>query len=189
MRGLFRRKYTRTQQEEVLKFAHRFYSACSPYREASAKFLPCTSQLRKVCLDAKLQDTEPEGVNALIEETRVACEEYAQFLARTHDKYANLKAPAKWYPKKLRKAYQSWGVCLSGEITYLQWVVGALQPPKPLARELGHDKLNIFVQGLNLVAFYENKLRDEPLYGVASAELLLGTDLSPEELQNIIEGS
>lgn len=187
--SLFKRKLTREQQEEVLKFAHHFYSICSPCRRVFTKFQSRTSQLYHICREALQQDIEPEGVSTLVEETRAACEEYAQFLASAHDKYTNLKPPAKWYPKELRKAYESWGVCLSGEKGYLQGAITALQPPKPLAHEprIGNDKLNIFVGGLNYLAFFEVRLQQLPLYDVRSTELLLGIDLSFEDVKRITE--
>jgi hypothetical protein len=189
--GLFKAKLIRSQQEEVLKFAGRFYSICSPCLKAFTEFQSGTSQLYHICIEALQQDTEPEGVSTLIEATRAACEQYAQFLASTHNKYTTLKPPAKWYPKKIRKAYDSWGVCLSGEMKFLQGVIGALQPPKPLAHEprIGNDKLNMFVGGLNYLSFFEIRLRQLPLYDFRSTELLLGIDLSFEEEKRIMEES
>ncbi|GEM_PF-4928378 len=106
-------------------------------------------------------------------------------------KYTNLKTPAKWYPKELRKAYDSWRVCLSAEMRYLQWAIKALEPPKPLAHEprIGNDKLNIFCAGLNYLSFFEMRLRELPLYDFRSAELLLGIDLGFEEEKRIMKES
>jgi hypothetical protein len=123
-----------------------------------------------------------------VEEAQVACKQYTQFLTRTHDKYLNLKPPAKWYPKKLRKVYDSWGLYLLGEVKYLEGVTEALQPPKPLAHEpeIGNDKLNVFVSDFNILSHFETRLRELPQYDLRSTELLLGIDLSYEDEKRII---
>jgi hypothetical protein len=140
---LFKRKLTTDQQKEILKFANNFYSICSPCREAYDELHSCTAELYYICKEALQQDIEPEGVDTLIENAQEACEKYAMFLANTYDRYLNVSSPAKWYPKKLRKAYDSWGVCLHGQIAYLNAAKNALQPPKPLAHEprISNDKL------------------------------------------------
>lgn len=186
--SLFKKKLTLGQQEEVLKFAHNFYAICSPCREAFTEFQSQTSELYHICTESLERDIEPEGVNTLVEKARVACKKYAQFLASTHDKYLNLKPPAKWYPKELRKVYDSWGVCLSGEMQCLQEAIKALQLPKPLAHEprIGNDKLNLFIGGLNYLSFFEIRLRELPLYDLRSTELLLGIDLSFEDEKRIM---
>ncbi len=188
---LFRARLTPSQQEEVLKFAHRFYSICSPCRKAFTEFQSGTSQLYHICRESLQYDTEPEGVSTLVETARTACEQYARFLVSTQIKYANLRPPAKWYPKELRKAYDSWRVCLSGEMGYLQGAIKALEPPKPLAHEprIGNDKLNMFCGGLNYLSFFEMRLRELPLYDFRQTELLLGIDLSFEEEKRIMEES
>jgi hypothetical protein len=184
---LFKKKLTREQQEEILKFAHNFYHICAPCRKAFDELHSHTSQLYKICKAALQRDVEPEGVDTLIEEARVACEQYTQFLTSTHDKYRSINPPAKWYPKELREVYDSWGVGLEGELGYLEGVTKALQPPKPLSHDpqIGSN-LNLFVQSLNYVAYFETTLRKLRQYDMRSTELLLGIDLSYEEQEGII---
>lgn len=187
--GLFKKKLTPEQQEEVLKFAYRFHSVCSPCREAFAEFQSRTSTLYHICREALDRETEPEGVSTLVGAAQVACENYMQFLARSHEKYLNLKPSPKWYPKELRKVYDSWGVCLSGEVGYLQLPIQALQLPNPLAHEprTRNDKLNLFVSGLDYLSFFEMRLRELPMYDLRSTELLLGIDLSFDDEKRIME--
>lgn len=188
MISLFKKKLTPDQQEEILKFAHNFFHICHPCRAAFDEFQSHTGQLYRTSRESLQKDVEPEGVNSLIEEARVAVKQYTHFLTSTHDKYLSLKPPAKWYPKELRKVYDSWGVNLSGEVGYLAYVTKALQPPKPLAHEpqIGNSQLNVFVQGLNYLSFFETMLRRLRQYDVRSTELLLGIDLSHEDRERII---
>jgi hypothetical protein len=188
--SLFKRKLTPWQQEEVLKFAHDFYSICSPCQEAFTEFASHIGDLYHICKESLQRNAKLEGVDYMVIKAREASVKYAEFLVSTYDKYLNLKKPAKWYPKELRKVYDTWGVCLHGEIEYLRCaVIYGLQLPKPLEHqpEVGNDKLNLFVSGVNYVSFFETRLRQSPLYDVRSTELLLGIDLSFEDVKRITQ--
>lgn len=185
--SLFKRKLTREQQEEVLEFAHNFHMICSPCQGAFTEFQSRTSHLYQICRAALQQDVEPDGVSALVAEVLPACDQYARLLASVHERYASLRPPAKWYPKELRRTHDSWGVCLSGERKYLELVIEALQPPRPLAHEprIGNDKLGLFIGGLNYLSLFEMRLRELLPHDVRSTALLLGIDLSFEDVERI----
>lgn len=188
--SLFRKKLTSSQHKEILRFAHSFYSICSPCGEAFSKFQSQISPLYQICREALMRDIEPEGVSVLlVGEVQEACLQYAQFLTDVLRKYQNLGQPARWYPRGLRKACESRMVCLSGEMRYLEMAIKGIASPKPLAHEprIGNDKLNLFVAGLNYMSFFEIRLKELPIYDLRSTELLLGVDLSFEDEKRIME--
>jgi len=157
--GLFSKKLTSIQQAELREFANSLNAMRGLCIRAIDDFHLGTLDLYHICFRVRTQDRElqevedlevverptpsgvwetefrkpgvPTNVATLIEEARRAVESYTDFLIDAQAKVSALK-PADWYPKRYRKAFDSWTFYFSyllSEIC-LKFVADALQIPE-----------------------------------------------------------
>ena len=153
----FSKKLTPAQEAEVQGFMKEVNRICAPCQEYYDNFVAKTSGLYAICQPALRGGYKPESPTLAADaaSTREAVERYESFLTRTHAEFLTLQL-AKWYPRRIRKAYDDWTLFLKGSLGFIGMVKDGLQPPDPLIHqpETGNDKLNMFVSGLGLVMVY-----------------------------------
>ncbi len=180
--GLFSKKLTSAQEKELLEFENALSLVRWQCAEALWNMNKQVSKLYGICLRAlkEKRDLRPEehllvtrhntwtrqprdyrpsnptqlvDTSVLIGEARKAIESYRDLMARIGPEVLS-KTPPSWYPKKYRKAHESLSTYFLGVLPWAESVIKALKPPEPLKHEAkrGKGKLNVFVQGLNLIA-------------------------------------
>jgi hypothetical protein len=177
---LFGRKLTLEQKMELQGFATSLNALREQCKEAMDDLQVHTFDLYHICYRAHAENrslrpseylqtierlsgegvwqttSEKPGVltdvESLIAEATTAVGEYDNFLAVTQVKL-RLRAPSSWYPRRYRKAFDSWALYFDYMRKFFTWVVDALKPPVPLRYDPmhGRDQLNMFIQGLGFV--------------------------------------
>ena len=183
--SLFSKKPTPIQEVELQEFARTLYTVRQQCEQAFVDiFFSGTKDLYSLCRQALQEDRDlkpseylldpvrdswplhyvhrmPEEIvetGTLIEKAKETIRIYTDFLADMQTEAMSLK-PAKWYPKKYRKAYDLWDSYSTRILPFLETAAGALQPPEPLKHDPGHenDKLNLFAYALDSVAMFSHE--------------------------------
>ena len=180
--GLFSKKLTSAQEKELLEFQNALSVARWQCEEALWNTNKQISNLHGICLRALQEDRDlrseehllvtghitwtrqprdyqpsnpPQIVDTgvLIGEARKAIESYRDLMAHIGSEVMS-NTPSSWYPRKYRNAHDSFSTYFLGVLPWAESVIRALKPPEPLKHDAKHgeDKLNVFVQGLNLIA-------------------------------------
>ncbi|MCL5962734.1 MAG: hypothetical protein M1358_26055 [Chloroflexi bacterium] len=150
----FTAKLTRTQESEVKDFRDWAEAVCAPYEDRFRSFHEKTVGLYELC--RPLAQQTPCSTNLspeVVESAHRTVVEYRQFVSDLRDSFPRRK-PDRWYPKEIRKAYERWTLSFSGMSSALEMVDESLQKPQALTNEPGQQKINMFIQGLKLVAFF-----------------------------------
>lgn len=182
--GLFSKKLTPTQETELQEFATTLRAvreqceqswidtrshcnalvAIGSYAQEQDRGLQAVEHLVDIVVTGyrryryivqeKTVDTE-----GLIEEAQDAIQRYKGFLIEMQAKVSFFK-PANWYPKKHRKAHDSWDLYFDLRLKILEATTDALQPPEPLKRDPihGNNKLNAFISTLNEIARFSQEM-------------------------------
>ena len=187
--GLFSKKLTSAQEKELLEFQNALSVVRWQCEEALWNTNKQISGLYGICLRAlqEHRDLRSEehllvtrhitwtrlprdywpsnplqlvDTSVLIEEARKAMESYRDFMAHIGSE-ALPNTPPSWYPRKYRKAHDSLSAYFLGVLPWAESVIKALKPPEPLKHDAKHGKgkLNVFVQGLNLIARSHSSLQ------------------------------
>lgn len=187
--GLFSKKLTSAQEKELLEFQNVLGVARWQCEEAVWNMNKQISDLYGICLRAlqEKRDLRPEehllvtlhmtwtrqprdyrpgnppqlvDTSVLIGEARKSIESYRDLMAHIGSEVLS-NTPTSWYPRKYRKAHDSLSTYFLGALPWAESVINALKPPEPLKHDAKHgkDKLNVFVQGLNLIARSHHSLQ------------------------------
>ena len=190
--GPFSKKLTPSQEAELQEFARTlrevhqgweqalltmhsetkalYYICCQALEEnrelkAREYLLDVAGDSRHVHYEPRMQE-ETVDTSTLIEKAKGAIQMYAAFLADMQAKVLSLK-PANWYPKKYRKAYDSWDAYFKLMMSHLEAAAGALRPPEPLKHDPRRgSKLNIFARALNSIAMFSRESRIPTDFGL-----------------------
>ena len=187
--GLFSKKLTSAQEKELLEFQDALSVARWQCEEALWNMNKQISDLYGICLQALQEDRDlrseehllvtrhitwirqprnywpsnpPQLVDTgvLIGEARKAIESYRDLMAHIGSEVL-ANTPPSWYPRRYRKAHDSLSTYFLGVLPWAESAIKALKPPEPLKHDAKHekDKLNAFVQGLNLIARSHHSLQ------------------------------
>lgn len=146
--GLFRKKLTLAQQAELQEFTNTLQALREPCTKAMNDFMANTVYLGYICRSTLYQtgpipqlDTAP-----LVKTALVAADSYRNLLTSARADVSSLIV-ANWYPKKYRKAWDSWVFDLDYLLHCLGRVLEALEQPEPLKYDPEHgvNKLAEFV--------------------------------------------
>lgn len=191
--GLFSKRLSPEQEVELRRVAETLSELHEACKDAMDGFTIDTIDLYHICFRVRAQGRELQQIEylevierpkeegvwetqfrskpgvsfdvlALIEKARAATESYIDFLKGAQSQVASFKA-RKWYPKKYRKALESWELYFHWLRldTCLDWVTKALLPPRPLANEYQTPKLNMLVSGLEDVYRGHRDLLPKPM--------------------------
>ena len=180
--GLFSKKLTAAQEKELIEFQNALSIARWQCEETLWNMNKQISDLYGICLRALQEDRDlrkeeylvvtshktwtrqprnyqpsnpPQLVDTsfLIGEARTVIESYRDLVMRIGSEVLS-KTPPSWYPREYRKAHNSFSTYFLGVLPWAESVIKALKPPEPLKHDAKHgkDKLNVFIQGLNLIA-------------------------------------
>jgi hypothetical protein len=159
--GVFSEKLSKEQKDETREYAVKIIESCRPYLYTfSNKHSDCVD-LYQICKQALQKDQRPSGVDDLIKKAMNALKEMHKALSDAHAQMLTLRPPQGWYPKVLREAPETvFNTYFSGSQSFLEMAMRALEQPDPLIHDPvhGNDKLNMFVSGLNTVAFFSQGL-------------------------------
>jgi hypothetical protein len=89
----------------------------------------------------------------LITKNSIALKTFFGILKDLHAQTSSIN-PSKWYPKKHKKALNSWDLYFNSLMQSIDTALGVLQSPEPLKHDPqnGKDKLNLYVYALNSIA-------------------------------------
>jgi len=190
--GWFGKKPSPEQQTELREFADSLNAVHEACKRATDDFKLNTNALYHICFRARAEDRElqeleylevvdrltkegtwetsferpglPTEVAPLVNKAQRAVGTYRDFLANMQARLLSLRADD-WYPKKYRKALESWTCYVRYPLDFLHWAADALQPPEPLKHDPqhGNDKLNMFVSGITLACEGHRDLFPKPL--------------------------
>jgi len=191
--GLFGKKLSPEQKDELQHFVNTLNATREACKVSMDDFKVNTLDFYHICFRVRaqgreLQETEclnvierpnEDGVweaeclknlgmsfevSVLIDKARDAVEWYTDFLKEAQSEVASIKY-AVWYPKKFRKALDSWTFYFQWLLMdiCLGWVAKALQPPRPLTNEYKNPKLKMFVDGLGRIYQGHRDLFPKPL--------------------------
>ena len=110
-------------------------------------------ELMLICQPARMNESDPVGVNRLIKPALKSATKYRDSLADAQLKFTSLEIRG-LFPKKLKTEIDTWDLFFKGQLSPLSMTIQSLSPPDPLkmlARE-GGAKLNMFVSGMNMIA-------------------------------------
>lgn len=148
--GILFRKLTPAQQYEVQAFKKRLNSICRPCQTEFVKCLVGDVSSLYARLAAPNYSGKPIGIDDLVELARQELQALRDHLAQARSQLILIKPPS-WYPKMIHQAYDSWTACFDWRLGYIEMVVEALEPPEPLARQPGRDKVAMFITGWNII--------------------------------------
>ena len=110
-------------------------------------------ELMLICQPARLNESDPVGVEGLIKPALEFATKYKDFLQDAQTRFTALEAKS-WFPKDLRKEIETWDLFFKGQLPPMSMVIQSLSSPNPLKMWAGEGgaKLNMFVSGMNMIA-------------------------------------
>lgn len=183
--GLFSKKLTSTQEAELQEMARTLHTVREQYERALIDMHSEIKDLYSICRQALKEGRElgeseylldavgdyrhpdhlrriPEervDANTLIENAKEAIRIFIDSLTDLRAKILSIK-PADWYPKKYRKAHDSWDSYFKSILQFTGTAADMLKSPEPLKNdpEHGNSKLNVFAYSLNTIAMLSQEL-------------------------------
>lgn len=188
--GFFSKKLTSGQEKELAEFSKTLASIQHEYDAATRALVTNTEDLYGICrlalqenrdlsakeyltefagdyrhprwsvsVSANEKPLEPIDTASLIGVAGDAIQKYNEDMTRLQGQISSIQI-ASWYPKKYKKAYDSWALQLKGTLQSLGKAIRGLKQPEPLKHDPEHsnDKLNLFVAGLNDIAMFRHML-------------------------------
>jgi len=189
--GLFSKKLTSEQERELEGFSKTLASIQHEYEEATRTLFTNAKDLYGICrlalqenrdLRAKEYLTEMAGdyrhpswsvsvsaderpldpidTASLIGIAGETIQKYNEDMTQLQRQISSMEI-ADWYPKKYKKACDTWDLHLKAILQYLEiMVIRGLKQPESLKHdpEHGNDKLNGFVAGLDYIARFHKML-------------------------------
>lgn len=142
--GIFSKKLTLEQEEELREFSDRLHSICIPCVQAWRQFMQDMYELMLICQPARMKESDPLGIKRLIKPALESAIKYRDLLADAQSRFTALEI-RNWFPKKLKGEIETWDSFFKGQLPPLSMIIESLSPPDPLkmlARE-GGAKLNL----------------------------------------------
>ena len=151
--GLFSKKLTPEQEEEVQEYIDRLRSICVPCVRAWQRFMQDMHELMLICQPAGVSESDPIGVEDLIKPALESANNYRNLLIDGRAEFSTLETK-EWFPKNLKYELDSWYLFLVVQLHYIPAVIRSLSPPDPLKMWItdGQSKLNLFIESMDSIS-------------------------------------